>query len=100
MDAQRLVGAWNERQARRMPMLFSPTIGPAITDRNRSTGWSPRLVNAVFEKYEALGLSFSDLRWGYWHALCATPDFSAVHLTAIEMPDLRVRRVKARSFSA
>ena len=26
-DAERLIGAWNERQVRRMPMLFSPTIG-------------------------------------------------------------------------
>jgi hypothetical protein len=26
-DAERLVSAWNERQANRMPMLFSPTIG-------------------------------------------------------------------------
>jgi hypothetical protein len=24
-DAERLIAAWNERQARRMPMLFSPT---------------------------------------------------------------------------
>jgi hypothetical protein len=30
-DAERLLGAWNERQAKRMPMLFSPTIGAAIT---------------------------------------------------------------------
>jgi hypothetical protein len=30
-DAERLVTAWNERQAKRMPMLFSPTIGAAIT---------------------------------------------------------------------
>jgi hypothetical protein len=30
-DAERLIAAWNERQARRMPMLFSPTIGAAIT---------------------------------------------------------------------
>jgi hypothetical protein len=29
-DAERLVAVWNERQARRMPMLFSPTIGAAI----------------------------------------------------------------------
>jgi hypothetical protein len=29
-DAERLIAAWNERQARRMPMLFSPTIGAAI----------------------------------------------------------------------
>jgi len=25
-DAERLIAAWNERQAKRMPMLFSPTI--------------------------------------------------------------------------
>jgi hypothetical protein len=30
-DAGRLLAAWNERQAKRMPMLFSPTIGAAIT---------------------------------------------------------------------
>jgi hypothetical protein len=30
-DAERLIAAWNERQANRMPMLFSPTIGAAIT---------------------------------------------------------------------
>ncbi|MFZ2076019.1 MAG: hypothetical protein WAV38_05070 [Xanthobacteraceae bacterium] len=29
-DAERLIAAWNERQAARMPMLFSPTIGAAI----------------------------------------------------------------------
>src|SRR5580658_5602175 len=33
-DALRLVAAWNERQAKRMPMLFSPTIGTAITARH------------------------------------------------------------------
>jgi hypothetical protein len=30
-NAEQLVTAWNERQAKRMPMLFSPTIGAAIT---------------------------------------------------------------------
>jgi hypothetical protein len=30
-DAEQLVTAWNERQAKWMPMLFSPTIGGAIT---------------------------------------------------------------------
>ena len=29
-DAGRLIVAWNERQARRMPLLFAPTIGAAI----------------------------------------------------------------------
>jgi hypothetical protein len=28
-DAERLIAAWNDRQAKRMPMLFSPTIGAA-----------------------------------------------------------------------
>ena len=32
-DAERLIDAWNERQAERMPMLFSPTIGAAIAGR-------------------------------------------------------------------
>jgi hypothetical protein len=32
-DAERLIGAWNERQAARMPMIFSPTIGAAIASR-------------------------------------------------------------------
>jgi hypothetical protein len=31
ISAERLIDAWNERQAKRMPMLFSPTIGAAIT---------------------------------------------------------------------
>jgi hypothetical protein len=30
-DAEHLVAVWNERQAKHMPMLFSPTIGAAIT---------------------------------------------------------------------
>ena len=29
-DAEHLVAVWNERQAKRMPILFSPTIGAAI----------------------------------------------------------------------
>jgi hypothetical protein len=29
-DAERLVAVWNERQVKRMPMLFSPTIGAAV----------------------------------------------------------------------
>jgi hypothetical protein len=32
-DAERLIAAWNERQQKRMPMLFSPTIGAAIAAR-------------------------------------------------------------------
>ena len=33
-DAERLIADWNERQAKRMPMLFSPTIGAAISARH------------------------------------------------------------------
>ncbi len=33
-DAERLITVWNEHQARRMPMLFSPTIGAAIAARH------------------------------------------------------------------
>ena len=29
-DAERVIVAWNERQAMRAPMIFSPTIGAAI----------------------------------------------------------------------
>jgi hypothetical protein len=29
-DAERLIAAWNERQAKGIFMLFSPTIGTAI----------------------------------------------------------------------
>ena len=33
-DAERLIAVWNERQARRMPMLFSPTIDAALASRH------------------------------------------------------------------
>jgi hypothetical protein len=32
-DAKDLIAAWNERQARHMPLLFAPTIGAAVTAR-------------------------------------------------------------------
>jgi hypothetical protein len=32
-DAERLIAAWNERQEKRMPMLYLPTIGAAILAR-------------------------------------------------------------------
>jgi hypothetical protein len=39
-DAERLIAGWNERQAKRMPMLFSPTIGAAI--RRASSRVTPK----------------------------------------------------------
>ena len=44
-DADHLVAVWNERQAKRMPMLFSPTLGAAIA--------------AGYRFLPARGLSFS-----------------------------------------
>jgi hypothetical protein len=35
-DAERLIAAWNERQAKRMPMIFSPTIRPPQSQRAHS----------------------------------------------------------------
>lgn len=69
-------------------VLDLPVLPPAPLGMRWQHELSPvpfaRLVNAVFEKYEALG--FSDLSWGYWHALCATPHIAAVHFgAAIEM---------------
>jgi hypothetical protein len=37
-DAEHLIATWNARQEGRMPMLFSPTIGAAITARIGSCG--------------------------------------------------------------
>ena len=33
-DAIRVIAAWNERQARRLPMVFVPTIGAALSTRH------------------------------------------------------------------
>ena len=42
-DAEHVISVWNERQAKRMPMLFSPTIGAAITAGYRFAGALPGL---------------------------------------------------------
>jgi len=38
-DAERLIAAWNEGQALRAPMIFSPTIGAAIAAGVRLAKW-------------------------------------------------------------
>jgi hypothetical protein len=40
-DAERLIGDWNERQARRMPLLFAPTTGAAFAARSCEYDASP-----------------------------------------------------------
>jgi hypothetical protein len=34
VDAEALIATWNERQARRMPLLFAPTIGATLVARH------------------------------------------------------------------
>jgi hypothetical protein len=46
-DAERLIAAWNERQAKRMPMLFSPTIGVAIAAGFCFCGSAARLAERL-----------------------------------------------------
>jgi hypothetical protein len=41
-DAERLIAAWNERQALRAPMIFSPTIGTATRAGYGSSGYAAR----------------------------------------------------------
>ena len=46
-DAERLIAAWNERQAKRMPMLFSPTIRRSAARLNRRGSNSSMLTMAA-----------------------------------------------------
>jgi hypothetical protein len=48
-DAERLITAWNERQAKHMPMLFSPTIGAAITAGSNWRLSTPTNVTAAID---------------------------------------------------
>ena len=43
-DADRLIAAWNERQVKPMPMLFSPIIGAAIAVGYWFLGCAARLA--------------------------------------------------------
>jgi hypothetical protein len=43
-DAGRLVAAWNERQSKRMPMLFAPTVGCALKRGIGFCGCAARLA--------------------------------------------------------
>jgi hypothetical protein len=43
--AERLIGDWNERQARRMPLLLAPTMGAALAARYCFLGPPPGLPN-------------------------------------------------------
>ena len=46
-DAERLIAAWNERQAQRMSMLFSPTIGAAVSPHGVRVTAMERVAIAV-----------------------------------------------------
>ena len=43
-DAERLITTWNDRQAKRMPMLFSPTIGAAVRAGYWFCGYAAQLA--------------------------------------------------------
>ena len=53
-DAERLIAAWNERQAAGMPMLFSPTIGALAITGDR------------FADYAAVSTLPAARRGGHW----------------------------------
>jgi hypothetical protein len=87
-DAERLIAAWNERQAKRMPMLFSPTIGASI-ELNRTTHNSfrsaivlrvptpqVRYVRSAFYSFVFLQISW-EKRYDYDHDIGSALDFSA-----------------------
>jgi hypothetical protein len=44
-DAERRIGAWNDRQAKQMPMLFSPTIALPLRLAIGFCGFVARLPN-------------------------------------------------------
>jgi hypothetical protein len=45
--AERLIGDWNERQARRMPLLLAPTMGAALASRYWFRGPACRTIQAI-----------------------------------------------------
>jgi hypothetical protein len=46
-DAGRVIATWNDRQAQRMPMLFAPTIGAALSARHHFLWVHCRACRAV-----------------------------------------------------
>jgi hypothetical protein len=58
-DAERLIAAWNERQALRAPMLFSPTIGAPLSSRAFGFCGSavPRVGQSTRSTYAGCGIN-------------------------------------------
>jgi hypothetical protein len=52
--AERLIAAWNERQALRAPMIFSPTIGAAIRAGYWAVGPLSSLPNDQRDRFAQL----------------------------------------------
>jgi hypothetical protein len=57
-EAERLVATWNKRQAQRLPMLFAPTIGAAISAKH----WYLWVLCP-----SCLAVSAFDLRWIHYY---------------------------------
>jgi hypothetical protein len=58
-DAERPITAWNERQARRMPLLLAPAIGAALAELRVPVGMLPGLPHDAIDQ-PARGRRYSD----------------------------------------
>ena len=65
-DAERLIAAWNERQAKRMPILFSPTIGAAMAASVRGGPFCLRQPAIVWLDTSSTSHITSTLRPASW----------------------------------
>ena len=63
VDAEGLVAAWNECQARRMPLLFAPTIGAALASapggaKAKTTWLMPYFCRTLSPQRHFQGISY------------------------------------------
>ena len=90
-DAKRLIDAWNERRTKRLPMLFSPTVGAAIAPATGSFGCGvrPAARSARYRRRKPTcgPLSKHSLRW---------PAFQRVGKRRIHVPRFGVRHDLSR----
>ena len=76
-DAERLIAVWNERQAKRMPMIFSPTIGAAIARAFGFCGFPVRLAEPSTQSTYARWIGTSTPRGVKPHSGALLPLVSA-----------------------
>jgi hypothetical protein len=89
-DAGRLVAVWNERQVKRMPMLFSPTIGCALKARHWCLWVRCRATLTLtidLRHFERLGLLAYVRNFGLERAATIADDDGTVALEADKLVD-------------